>query len=37
VRHADELGRVWADLHRPVLRHGLDELRISQEAVLVQF
>jgi hypothetical protein len=36
VRHPHELGRVRADLRRPVLRHGLDELRISQEPVLVE-
>ena len=36
MRHPHELGRVRADLRRPVLRDGLDELRISQKPVLVE-
>jgi hypothetical protein len=36
VRHADELGRVGPDPRRTVLGHGLDELRVPKEPVLVE-
>ena len=36
VRHAHELGRERPDLSRPVLRHGLDELGVLHQAVLVE-